>query len=393
MEIKKCRLCGTGDLEQVYDLGNQYLSAFVDTTTKLTQTYPLTLVSCSGTGCGLIQLSANSPTEILYSRHYWYRSGVNETMKAQLKDIVSAVKQRVDLKPGDIWYDIGANDGTLLRYVPRGIYKVGVEPANNLTADLAQRADWTVNDFWKFDPLLPNPAKVVTAIGMLYDLEEPHRFVADMASVLADDGLIVCQLMTLKQMLENNDVGNICHEHLEFYTLDNLVDLFHRAGLSICEVEENSVNGGSYRLFIRKRSGGEPVDVFSDNISRNEIDDFIQRIEANRDKCVAFIEDSNARGETVWIYGASTKGNVILQYYGLTSEHIAGAADRNPEKWGKVMAGSSVTIHSELAMRSADPDYLLALPYAFREELMERESAWHDRGGRWLFLFPEFEVV
>jgi NDP-4-keto-2,6-dideoxyhexose 3-C-methyltransferase len=234
-------------------------------------------------------------------------------------------------------------------------------------------------------------AKVITAIGMFYDLEDPNQFIRDARKALAEDGIFIAQLMCLAPMLDKNDVGNICHEHLEYYSLESLEYLFNTNGLEIFKVEENDVNGGSYRIFARHDKGtGIPLDekfTFDDFVA------FAERIQANRDRCVEFIKQEVARGKTVYVYGASTKGNVILQYYGLDHTLITAASEKSPEKWGKYTIGTWIPIVSEEEARRAKPDYFLVLPWAFFKEFYERERAWREGGGQFILPLPEFRVV
>jgi SAM-dependent methyltransferase len=394
--IEKCRLCGSGQLTHIHDLGEQYVSGFWDAHVTNyhnvggRQRWPLTLIICDD--CELLQLAHNAPQELLYSRHYWYRSGTSDSMREHLQDVVQSILYPgTCVREGDRWLDIGANDGTLLSFVPRLYERIGVEPAENLLDDLARHADTIIGGFWKG---LPMKVNVITAIGMLYDLEDPNQFIADVAKTLAPDGIFVAQLMCLKHMLELKDVGNVCHEHLEFYSYRNLVRLLEQHGLEIFRVTENTVNGGSYRIFARHARADIPASVpLDEDVTRDDIYWFIHDIEKGRADCLNFVGDALDQGKTIWVYGASTKGNVILQYYGLTSDHIVAAADRNPDKHGLVMAGSGIPIKSEEEMRAAQPDYLLCLPWAFFDEFYDRELEWHMNGGEWLVPLPEFRVV
>ena len=405
--ITACRSCGSMDLEDVGSLGDQYISGFwswkdydlvtLNTLVPMQEKWPLDLLWCHN--CDLLQLAHTAPQEILYSRHYWYKSGGNDTMKKQLEDVVIGVLCELNLPKeayfdgnGMTWLDIGANDGTLLDVVPEGFCRVGVEPADNLQDDLFEHCDFPIHDFWNaktYEDLDLGPADVITACGMFYDLPDPNRFISDVQQVLAKDGIFVAQLMCLKQMLDNFDIGNICHEHLEFYSYKSLVSLFERNGLEIWKVEENDVNGGSYRLFARHLRHGS-VEI-PENVSLDRFRSFMDICATNAVECRSFID--RLRKEQVWVYGASTKGNVILQYYGLDHTMIEAAADRNPEKHGLVMAGSGIPIVSEQDMRHSNPDYLLVLPYAFIEEFKVRERKWYEGGGKWLLPLPTFRVI
>jgi len=395
---KTCRLCGSNSLQDVFSLGEQYINDFVpkERINKGLKA-PLELVMCKK--CTLLQLRHTAPQELLYTRHYWYRSGVTETMRCALRNITEEIEAMLPLRPGDVVLDIGANDGTMLaNYTATGIHRVGCEPANNLVDMLRQNADYVMHDFWDYQRYMElasqwgfGKAKVITAIGMFYDLEDPNKFIKDAQRALAENGVFVTQLMCLTPMLKNNDVGNICHEHLEYYSLDSLKYLFETNGLEMFKIEENDVNGGSYRIYARHYKGTGIS--FEEKIEMDDLLKFVKRIEDNRARCFTFIKDQVAKGKTVYVYGASTKGNVILQYYGLDHTLITAAAERSPEKWGKYTIGTWIPIVSEEEARKSQPDFFLVLPYAFFKEFYEREKEWRSRGGKFIVPLPEFKVV
>jgi SAM-dependent methyltransferase len=320
-------------------------------------------------------------------------------MRRALRDITETVEKMVSLKVGDVVLDIGGNDGTMLAtYTAKGIRKVGCEPADNLIELLRKNADYVMHDFWDYERYMKlaagwhlGKAKVITAIGMFYDLEDPNKFIRDAQRALTDDGIFIAQLMCLASMLEKNDVGNIVHEHLEYYSLESLKYLFETNGLEIFRIEENEVNGGSYRIYAHHYKGTGIA--FEEKITFKDIMAFARRVEENRRRCVEFIKEEVARGKRVYVYGASTKGNVILQYYGLDHTLITAAAERSPEKWGKYTVGSWIPIVSEEEARRAKPDYFLVLPWGFFPEFYERERQWREGGGKFIVPLPEFRVV
>ena len=411
-----CRVCGSANLTPLFSLGEQLVSDFVERD-KVSAGHrcPIDIELCRD--CTLVQAKHTAPQDFLYTRHYWYVSGTTDTMRAALADVAQAAEQRVDLKPGDVVLDIGSNDGTLLRaYTRPGIVRVGVEPATNLAEEGRRGIDFLINDFWSYERYQKDmvmafgspmkPARVVTALGMFYDLEDPNQFVADIAKVLAPDGLFIAQLMCLKQTLEKGDVGNFAHEHLEFYSLRSLHELMRRSGLEIFDIEENDVNGGSYRLFVRHRGSNKPTQdgaaqyrLSKAAFVEKKYDDtamykaFYQRISHNRDKVTSLIKFAVNGGKQVWVYGASTKGNVILQWFGLDRSRIMAAADRSPQKWGKFTIGTGIPIVSEEEFRRERPDYALVLPYAFLPEFIERERSWLLSGGKFIVPLPEPRVV
>ena len=359
--------------------------------------------------CTLLQLKHTAPQELLYARYYWYKSSVTNTMKKALRDITAKIEMMFDLKKGDVVLDIGSNDGTLLRtYNVPGLITVGVEPADNLIEEGKQGLTHHIHDFWDYNiykKAVPKKAKIITAIGMFYDMEDPNQFISDAAKALTEDGIFIAQLMCLKNMLDSNDVGNICHEHLEYYSFKSLDYLFKNNGLEIFDVEINNVNGGSYRIYAKKigaimKENREAINrVQSVRQSEKDFDnkqvhiDFYNRLEKNKIKCVNFIKKEVSKGKKVWVYGASTKGNVILQYYGLDHMLIEAAAERSPWKWGKYTVGTMIPCVSEEEARKAQPDYFLVLPYAFFDEFYEREKDWREKGGKFIVPIPEFRVV
>ena len=415
-----CRVCNGADLKELFSLGNHFVSDFVPARkVRSGVKCPLNLQLC--VRCGLVQLEHTAPQELLYSRHYWYVSGTTQTMRDALRDVALAAQRLVPLQPWDIVLDIGSNDGTLLRNYPTNVLTVGVEPAKNLAAEGARGIDVFVNDFWNVESYTAalekfighrdrhiDGAKIVTACGMFYDLEDPSKFIRDVAAVLHEDGVFVAQLMCLKNMMDANDVGNICHEHLEYYSLQSLQYLYEKNGLQIFDVETNDVNGRSYRVYaklqrsrlaippqctdrlfeamrIEERALGTPAVLW----------EWWHEQEANRKRCREFIELANANGKTVAIFGASTKGNTLAQWLGLTPELVPYAVDRSPSKVGLCMVGSGIPIMSEEEGRSMMPDFALVLPYAFRKEFIEREAdqEWRNRGGKFIFPLPHFEVA
>ena len=403
-----CRLCGSPILSEIFSIGDFYINDFPPSPEKKGRNgkCPLDLIMCKN--CNLFQLRHTAPQELMYRRFYWYKSGINETINNDLKEISKIAVQLGNLQENDIVLDIGANDGTLLRHFKQKAIRVGCEPANNLIEDLNDNCEYLINDFWneKYYRNLNIPkAKIITAIGMFYDMEDPNQFISDAAKALTEGGVFIAQLMCLKNMMDTNDVGNICHEHLEFYSFHSLEYLFEHNGLEVFDVEINNVNGASYRLFARKKGADvTPAEGADERIARVRQDEegldgkkvhleFFERLETNKTKCVAFIKREVAKGKKVWVYGASTKGNVILQYYGLDHTLIEAAAERSPAKWGKYTVGSMIPCVSEEEARKAQPDYFLMLPYAFFDEFYEREHEWREKGGKFIVPLPDFKVV
>ncbi|MFH1802111.1 MAG: GDP-mannose 4,6-dehydratase [archaeon] len=390
-EITKCRVCGSTDLVGLFGLGDLYLSTFVEKEGENIGKAPLHLVWCNN--CSLVQLKHTAPQELMYSRHYWYRSNLNKVIIDDLKEITEAAQKMVPLKRDDIVLDIGANDGTLLKFYPDHLRRIGCEPALNLVPELKKHCNIVIDDFWDYNRygymFSDRKAKIITAIGMFYDMDDPGQFIRDSAKALAEDGVFVAQLMTSKPMLEKNDIGNICHEHLEYYSYSSLKYLFEKNGLEIFKVEENSINGGSYRVFARHYKNGS-VD-YPEDITKESYLELAKRMDQNKKECVDLINSILKEGKSVYAYGASTKGNTILQYYGLGKDSINGIAEIHPEKIGKMTVGTHIPIlEEEEAKKKAD--YFLVLPYAFKDSFIKREQSWLKEGGKFIFCTPKVEI-
>jgi NDP-4-keto-2,6-dideoxyhexose 3-C-methyltransferase len=397
-KINSCLLCKHKKLKKLFSLGNLFVSNFVSKKNiKKGTKSPLTLFYCKN--CSLIQLSHIAPQEIMYRRFYWYRSGVTKIMRMGLKNLFEDSLKKIKLKTNDVVLDIGANDGTLLKYYKNRNFKtIGCEPAKNLQKDLKRKCNYIINNFWskkELDKLIVKyklqKPKIITAIGMFYDLEDPNKFIKDAADSLHDDGIFIAQLMCLKNMVEKNDLGNICHEHIEFYSLKSLKYLFENNGLEIFKIVENDINGGSYRIYCRKFISGS-IKLKNENALKL-MKDFIKRVKNNKTKTVNFINKKVKEGKKIYLYGASTKGNTILQYYGLNNKKIPFGAERSPDKWGKYTIGSGIKIITEDMARKLKPDYFFVTPWGFIKEFIKREKKWLKQGGSFIVPFPEFRII
>ncbi len=395
-KIKRCRLCKNPKLKKIHDFGKFFVNDFVAKSKIYSGIKaPLNLVYCKN--CELLQLEHSAPQEIMYKKHYWYKSGITKTMRDGLKELYLDIKKISKIKKNEVILDIGANDGTLLKYFKRDkIVTIGCEPAKNLQSELKKNCKYRIDDFWHIDKLRQIPKKhqklkVVAAIGMFYDLEDPSKFIKHAADALDDDGIFVAQLMCTHSMLKTNDLGNICHEHLEYYSYNSLKYLFEKNGLKIFKISENNINGGSYRIYCKKNIK-KSVKI-KEKASLGNIIKFIKRVRKNRRETLRFIEEAKKNNKTVYLYGASTKGNTLLQYYGLNSNDIPFAAERSPNKWGKYTIGSGVKIISEDKARQLNPDYFFVMPYGFINEFKKREKKWLNNGGKFLLPYPKFKIV
>jgi C-methyltransferase C-terminal domain/Putative zinc binding domain/Methyltransferase domain len=411
-----CRICGSPYLVPVLSLGEQYIAgAFAEPGGEqpVARRIPLELVRCDMTrneeGCGLVQLRHTVPGAILY-RSYWYRSGVNETMTRNLHEIASQAEEMVGLHPGDLVIDIGCNDGTLLDgYRAQSLKYLGFDPSD-VSRYASEKGYEVVRDFYSYDRLrarhVDRKARIITSIAMFYDLEYPRAFVEEVACALADDGVWVLELHYLPTMLEMNQFDAIVHEHLEYYSLAVIERLLGEVGLRVVRSELNDINGGSVRLFIRKGAGFEPSGGDAEALQRLRVREFEMALDAPepyerfaaaaeqvRESLATMCRSLVDEGKTIHIYGASTKGNTILQYAGIDHSLVPYAADRNPDKHGSETIGTRIPIISEERSRELQPDYYLALPWHFMDEFVEREQDFLDRGGQFIVPMPEVRIV
>jgi hypothetical protein len=411
-----CRICGSEHLAPVLSLGDQRIAgAFADPggDQPVQRAIPLELVRCDMTrdqeACGLIQTKHTVPGSILYSS-YWYRSGVNRTMTENLHGIARGIEAIMPLESGDLVVDIGCNDGTLLDgYATEGLRYLGFDPSDMVRYARAKGYD-VVNDFYSVQALHQRrphqKAKAITSIAMFYDLEHPRTFVADVAEALADDGIWVIELHYLPLMLEANAFDAIVHEHLEYYSLAVIERLVGEEGLEVVSAELNDMNGGSIRLFIghqgaHRRTAEQQESLTALRVSEFELaldapepyEAFRIGVERVRDDLVRTCREIRDAGKTIHVYGASTKGNTILQYAGIDHSDIEAAADRNPDKWGSETIATRIPIISEEQSRAMNPDYYLALPWHFLDEFIEREQEFLQRGGKFIVPLPEVRVV
>ncbi|HUP91422.1 MAG TPA: class I SAM-dependent methyltransferase [Solimonas sp.] len=409
-----CRVCGSTHLKPVIDLGDQYLQgSFIKPGVLMppTRKLPTQLVRCDvtadETACGLLQLAHTFPPEILYA-NYWYRSGTNATMRNHLRSIAQSAMALVPAERLTV-LDIGCNDGTLLFNYPAGTKCYGVDPSD-IALEIADRVT-VVNTVFPSEQAMSVLPKggfdAVTSIAMFYDLEDPVGFARAIASLLKPGGVWVFEMSYLPLMLLQNSFDTICHEHIEYYSLAALEAIARRAGLRIFKVEVNDINGGSIRCYACHdnspvtASAADRAFLHRLHIREFEMEldtdkpyiAFQQRVETLRDSFKQLLFEIRARGERIHIYGASTKGNVLLQWYGINQIFVDYAADRNPLKIGARTLGTNIPIISEEQSRALKPDYYLVLPWHFRREFLEREAPAIRAGTRMLFPLPEIQVV
>ena len=416
MHIRKrttCRVCGSGALKKVIDLGPQYLQgSFVKPGKEMPSLRKIdcSLVRCNPeedeNACGLLQMEHSVPSEILYAA-YWYRSGTNNTMRNHLKDIVASVVDTLPNIKHPLVLDIGCNDGTLLDYYPKHFIKYGCDPS-----DVAQEVKeaTVVQDIFPSEELFKllegKKLDVITSIAMFYDLENPVEFVKGIKRFLSTQGVWVFEMSYMPQMLQLDSYDTICHEHLEFYSLAVLENILELGGMKVFKISFNDINGGSIRCYAthkeNSRHDNKENDQLINEIRHKEFDleldtdkpyiEFQQRIEKLKAELHDLLVKLKNEGKKVHIYGASTKGNTILQWCNIDNNLVEYAAERNPDKYGAFTLGTNIAIISEAESRAMNPDYYLVLPWHFKAEFLEREKEALDKGTGFIFPVPAIEI-
>ena len=410
-KIKECRVCKSKTLKKIIDLNSQYIQgSFIkkNSPKPYLKKIPLQLVLCPK--CTLVQLLHTTKKEILY-KNYWYESGINKTMKLHLGELVNTLYNLKKDKTKKITaLDIGCNDGTLLNFYPKNVEKYGIDPSQ-ITNKIDKKKINLIRDFFpprnkKFKKLLTK-FDLITSIAMFYDLDKPNLFVKNIKNHLKDSGIWVFELSYLLDMLKLNSFDTICHEHLEYYSLSSLNYLMKSNGLKIFKVTKNKINGGSIRCFVthEKNMINDNKDFVNNinkmlkieknyKINNTEIyKKFFAKITRFKITLKRIIKDIKKKNQTIYVLGASTKGNTILQFLDIDSKIIPYAIERNQEKIGAKTIGSNIQIISEQSIEKQQPDYKLVLPWHFKREILNREKNYIKNNGKLIFPLPTITIV
>lgn len=394
----KCRVCKSNKLTSILSLGNQYLSEFRDDDIKPPK-HPLNLVICNN--CNQVQLDSTVPQDLLYTDNYGYRSGINATMRNHLQDIALKLMEMTIFKPGDVIVDIGSNDGTLLKSFSPLYRRVGYDLVPKFGKDYISTSIEFYDEPFTSRSFL-GKARIITAISMFYDLDNPMALMKDMAESLDSKGVILIQQNYLLSMLQNNAFDNLCHEHLCYHSLLSMKKIVESFGLQIFDIETNDLNGGSFRIFVChegnyhisprvKKQLAIELDYELDHVGA--YNNFAERVKDVTQNLYGLLADIHRCDESCFIYGASTRGNTLLQYCGIDNRLVQKAVERNPEKFGKKIASVGIPIISEEQARKEHPAYMLVLPWQFRKEIVDREYEYLKGGGNLILPLPRVEIV
>lgn len=406
--LKNCRSCNSSNIEDVFDLGEQVLTGvFRSESLDDISSFPVALVACND--CRLVQMKYSYSLDEMYNDGYGYQSGLTTYMSQHLKGILSFSNDLVNLEKGDTILDIGCNDGTLLNHYPKDLYNlIGIDPVAKKYLDRYPKNAKVVTDFFtkeSYFSISSSKAKIVTSISMFYDLEEPVKFAKGIASVLSEDGVWVFEQSYLPAMLRTNSYDTICHEHYEFYSLTAIQHILDQAGMIIVDASQNEVNGGSVRLAAVHKNSKLANKVSTEAIwlieqeknhdifSNQPWVDFQKNVDRHKSDLVNLLKDLKKSGKSVIGYGASTKGNVILQYCGIGPDLLPVIGDMTPSKDGVFTPGSKIPVVSMDKAKAMNPDYFLVLPWGFRGDILLREKEAIANGTKFIFPLPFVEIV
>ena len=404
--MNTCRICKSTDCEDIINLGNQVItSRFPKLGDYSTPSTPICLFQCNN--CKLVQLKQYLDGSELYEHEYGYRSGINNTMREHLKNYNKYVQTYINLEEGDAVLDIGSNDATFLKNYDPKIKRVGIDPTGKQFVEYYDNILLFPTYFTKeaIDTNMPDcKFKIITSISMFYDLPDPVQFAKDIYDVLADDGIWSLEQSYILTMIKMKSIDTICHEHIEYYSVMSIKEIMDRAGFKIIDIKENDCNGGSFRITVAKKDSNKFTEAtqvlreYLDNEELHKLSDpntyraFLKDCEYEVKKLKHLIKAINDSGKKAYVYGASTKGNCLLQYANIGPDLIKYAVERNPQKIGK-MTSTYIEIISEETMRCEPPDYLLVLPWHFKEEILKRESVFLENGGQFIFPFPILSII
>lgn len=406
-EITRCRISGSSNLVNVLSLGEQYLTGVFPSSKEQAVTKgPVDMVWCPDSG--LVQMKQSYDLNEMYGDNYGYRSGLNQSMVNHLRNKVNMLLRKVQPAPGDIILDIGSNDATSLKCYPANLRRIGIDPTGKKFKEYYTDNISLVPDFFtaeNFRKIFPDEkAMIITSIAMFYDLEDPVKFASDIEAVLADNGVWHFEQSYLPSMLRTNSYDTICQEHLEYYSLIAVKYILEKANLRLVDIELNDINGGSFAVTAAKKNSSHTAnDAVINWMMEEELKmglntekpyrEFAARVSEHRNSLLGLLDKLKNDGKKIIGYGASTKGNVLLQYCGIGTQYLDCIAEVNEQKFGSFTPGTLIPIIPEAEAKAMKPDYLFVLPWHFRNNILGRETEYRSAGGKFIFPLPFIEIV
>ena len=407
MKIKKCRICNSVNFYELFSLGNlSFTGKFTKSKIDYIPKDYLNLVMCKK--CKLVQLDRSFDPKFLYSKDYGYRTGINKTMTEHVKNVVKEAIKISKVKKNDYVLDIASNDATLLNFYDKSFIKVGIDPISAKYKKFYKNIDFNLSDFFSHRLLKKNNLnkkfKIITTLSMFYDLKKPTFFVKDIKKILHKDGIFILEHADLLSIIKNCLFDTICHEHLEYYSSKIIINLMKKNKLRVFDIKQNNINGGSMRYFICHNNSiyltnykilnsvlnDEKKYSLENKITYNKFYNKINLVKKKIKKLIIKIKSNN---KSIHGYGASTKGNVLLQYFNISNDYIEYIADRNKQKVNSYTPGTKIKIISEKTSRKMKPDYYLVLPWHFKSEIIKRETKTRKKGTKLIFPLPKIQII
>ena len=404
MKINKCRGCKKTKLKELFSLGKLCFTGKFPTSKQKIKKKPITLIICKN--CKLVQLGHNFDLRYLYGPDYGYRTGINKTMLNHVANVVKNLSKLSGLKKGEQVLDIASNDASLLKFYKKEIVTFGIDPILNKYIKEYKKINFKINDFFTAKKILEKTKKkfkIITALSVFYDSKDPNVFIKDAKKLISRNGIFLLEFADLNSIIQYKMFDTICHEHLEYYSSKVIINLANKNGMRVFDIKKNDINGGSkqYYLCLKSASYKNKTKILSTelkNEKKNKLTDpktfikFYKEIKLIRDKVTKKVDYLISSGKKIHCYGASTKGNVLLQYFRLDNKKIKYAAERNKKKFGFYTPGTKIKIISERLSRAMRPDYYLVLPWHFKKEILLREKKIRKQGTKFIFPLPKLNI-
>ena len=405
MKLKNCRICKKTNLKKLFSLGDLcFTGKFPSENTKI-EKKPITLVICKN--CELVQLGHNFDLKYLYGPDYGYRTGINKTMLNHVSKVVKILLKKSKIKKNDQVLDIASNDGSLLNFYKKNIKTFGIDPILNKYKDEYQSINYKIADFFsasKIKKITKKKFKIITALSVFYDAADPNKFIKDVKTLLSEDGVFLLEFADLASIIQNKMFDTICHEHLEYYSTKVIINLCKQNNLKVFDIKKNDINGASKQYYICHKNSKYKINKkIIDGIFKEEkklklseektFKNFINSINKSKNKLYKFLKQKTKLGKKVHGYGASTKGNVLLQYYNINNKMVEFIAERNSKKYNLYTPGTKIKIISEALSRFYRPDYYLVLPWHFKKEILLREKEIRRKGTKFIFPLPSLKII
>ena len=403
MKIKSCRSCKSKKLVKLYSLGNQYFTGiFPSNKHSKIPRGNLGMLICNN--CKLLQLDENFDSNEMYGDNYGYMSSLNKSMISHLYLKALNLKKKYNLKSKKSILDIGSNDGTFLAFFNKNFNLFGCDPTIKKFGKFYRKDITKIQNFFSSNLFKNIKFDLITSISMFYDLPDPLKFAKEINSILKKDGVWHIELSYMPMMIKNRSYDTICHEHLEYYSLKSLKYLLTKAGLKITNLSFNQINGGSIEVDVVKKSSKykECKELINWVLESEHVNQYneIKKHKSFYNECLnhkkllkKLLVTLKKQNKKVVGYGASTKGNVLLQFCGINSKIINNIAEVNKYKFNRYTPGSKIKIVSEKSVKLKKPDYMLVLPWHFKDYIVKRERDFLKKGGKLIFPLPEIEIV